>query len=358
MRTALIFGVTGQDGSYLSEFLLGKDYKVVGVYRRSSVDTTERLHGVLDNPNFELMCGDVADSGSVYSIIDELRPDECYNLAAQSHVGVSFQQPQATFLINAVGPLNILEAIRCRSPKTPFYQASTSEMFGDNYTEEGELKYQDEQTALAPRSPYAVAKAAAHNLVHTYRESYGLHATCGILFNHESERRGENFVTRKITKYVAKLKSLMDKYSLSDGDIGSSHRREVLYWQDPNGQEIELKHLELGNLDSRRDWGHAADYVRGMWLMVQEDEPSDYVLATGSTHSVREFLDAAFNAIGIEDWSKYVVINPKFFRPAEVDYLLGKPDKAKDVLSWTRDICFDELARKMVQSDIEKLSSE
>ena len=358
MRTALIFGVTGQDGSYLSEFLLGKDYKVVGVYRRSSVDTTERLQGVLDNPNFQLMCGDVADSGSVYSIIDELRPDECYNLAAQSHVGVSFQQPQATFLINAVGPLNILEAIRCRSPKTRFYQASTSEMFGDNYTEEGGFKYQDEETALAPRSPYAVAKVAAHNLVHTYRESYGIHATCGILFNHESERRGENFVTRKITKYVAKLKCLMDKYSLSDSDISSSHRREVLFWQDSDGQQIELKHLELGNLDSRRDWGHAADYVRGMWLMVQEDEPSDYVLATGSTHSVREFLDAAFNAIGIEDWSKYVVINPKFFRPAEVDYLLGKPDKANNVLSWTRDISFDDLATKMVQSDIEKLSSE
>jgi|TARA_R110002110_G_scaffold33439_3_gene114529 GDPmannose 4,6-dehydratase len=369
MRTALIFGVTGQDGSYLSEFLLGKGYRVVGVYRRSSVDTTERLRDFLENPNFELMCGDIVDSGSVYNIVDNLQPDECYNLAAQSHVGVSFEQPEATFLINAVGPLNILEAIRRRSPDTRFYQASTSEMFGDNYTEKPKPidattslsntdKFQDEDTAFAPRSPYAVAKVAAHNLVHTYREAYGLHATCGILFNHESERRGENFVTRKITKYVAGLKCLMDDTGVKDLDVLGSHRREVLYWDNQDGQEVEIKYLELGNIDSHRDWGHAADYVRGMWLMVQEESPRDYVLATGSTHSVREFLDAAFKSIGVEDWSKYVVINPKFFRPAEVDYLKGNPAEAETALKWTRDVSFDDLARRMVESDIQNIRNE
>ena len=358
MRTALIFGVTGQDGSYLSELLLDKGYKVVGVHRRSSVDTTERLKGFLENPNFELVCGDIVDSGSVYSIVDSTQPDECYNLAAQSHVGVSFEQPEATFLINAVGPLNILEAIRRRSPDTRFYQASTSEMFGDNFTQDGELKYQDENTTFAPRSPYAVAKVAAHSLVHTYREAYGLHATCGILFNHESERRGENFVTRKITKYVAGLKCLMDDTGVKDCDVLGSHRREVLYWDNQDGQEVEIKYLELGNIDSHRDWGHAADYVRGMWLMVQEESPRDYVLATGSTHSVREFLNAAFNSIGIEDWSKYVVINPKFFRPAEVDYLKGNPSGAESALKWTRDVSFDDLARRMVESDIQNIRNE
>ena len=369
MKTAVIFGVTGQDGSYLSELLLEKDYKVVGVYRRSSVDTTERLKSVNDNPNFELVCGDVVDSGSVYSVINSLRPDECYNLAAQSHVGTSFEQPETTFNINAIGPLNILEAIRTTSPETKFYQASTSEMFGNNFSEKpypvdattslhNKQKYQDEETALEPRSPYAVAKVAAHNLVFTYREAYGLHASCGILFNHESERRGENFVTRKITKYVAALACALDDTSSTDLDVESSVVREIIYWQGYDGAYYSLPHLELGNLDSHRDWGHAEDYVRGMWLMLQKEKPGDYVLATGETYTVRDFLDAAFSSIGIDDWSKYVVINPKFFRPAEVNYLCGHPEKAEKELEWKRYVSFEELANRMVCSDIEKTKEE
>ena len=353
-KNAVIFGVTGQDGSYLSELLLDKGYVVVGVYRRSSVDTTSRIAHLRDFTNFTLVCGDVADSGSVSSIITKYQPDECYNLAAQSHVGVSFEQPELTFRINAIGTLNILEAIRNHSPSTRFYQASTSEMFGDNYTEDGDEKYQDEQTALAPRSPYAVAKVAAHNLVHTYRESYGIHASCGILFNHESERRGENFVTRKITKYVAALKVALDNTGGDASEIKSSVLREIIYWEGNDGAAYTLPHLELGNLDSHRDWGHAEDYVRAMWLMVQQEEPDDYVVATGETNKVRDFLDAAFAHIGIDDWSQIVVINPKFFRPAEVEYLRGIPSKAEDVLSWKREVSFANLAERMVDSDIQE----
>jgi GDPmannose 4,6-dehydratase len=353
-RNAVIFGVTGQDGSYLSELLLDKGYSVVGVYRRSSVDTTCRISHLSDDVNFTLVCGDVADSGSVSSIITKYQPDECYNLAAQSHVGVSFEQPELTFRTNAIGVLNILEAIRNHSPVTRFYQASTSEMFGDNYTEDGEEKYQDEYTSLAPRSPYAVAKVAGHNLVHTYRESYGLHGSCGILFNHESERRGENFVTRKITKYVAALKVALDRTGGNSSEIKSSVIKEIIYWQGNDGATYSLPHLELGNLDSHRDWGHAEDYVRAMWLMLQQDNPSDYVIATGETYKVRDFLDAAFSHAGINDWSDIVVINPEFFRPAEVEYLRGKPDSAEDVLGWERKISFAQLAQRMVDSDIQE----
>tara|TARA_Y100000401_G_scaffold114047_1_gene115547 strand:+ start:386 stop:1474 length:1089 start_codon:yes stop_codon:yes gene_type:complete len=353
-RNAVIFGVTGQDGSYLSELLLDKGYVVVGVYRRSSVDTTCRISHLSDDVNFTLVCGDVADSGSVSSIITKYRPDECYNLAAQSHVGVSFEQPELTFRVNAIGTLNILEAIRNHSPCTRFYQASTSEMFGDNYTQDGDEKYQDEQTVLAPRSPYAVAKVAAHNLVHTYRESYGIHGSCGILFNHESERRGENFVTRKITKYVAALKVALDRTGGDTSQIKSSVIKEIIYWPSEDGSVYSLPHLELGNLDSHRDWGHAQDYVLAMWLMLQQEQPSDYVIATGETNKVRDFLDAAFAHIGIDDWSDIVVINPDFFRPAEVEYLRGRPSKAEQELLWGRNISFENLAQRMVDSDIKE----
>lgn len=365
MKTAVIFGVTGQDGSYLSEMLLDKGYKVVGVYRRASTDTKQRLTQFLNEQNFELVCGDIADSGCVYTIIRDNSPDECYNLAAQSHVGVSFEQPELTFRVNAIGTLNILEAIRLFSPSTRFYQASTSEMFGNNFSESphpidstlslaSRHKYQDEDTPLAPRSPYAVAKAAAHNLTFTYRESYGLHASCGILFNHESEKRGENFVTRKITKYIAALKITVEKTGGNLDEVKSSVVREVVYWRGSDGTEYSLPHLQLGNLESHRDWGHAKDYVRGMWLMLQRDNPDDFVLATGESHTVREFLDAAFGAIGVEDWSSFVVMNPEFFRPAEVDYLCGNPSKAEDTLGWKRDISFEQLAKIMVESDIQK----
>jgi GDPmannose 4,6-dehydratase len=302
MKTAVIFGATGQDGSYLSEFLLEKDYRVIGVYRRSSVDTSYRLDDSLDDPNFQMVCGDIVDSGSVYSIINKYKPDECYNLAAQSHVGVSFEQPESTFQVNAVGVLNCLEAIRNFSPDTRFYQASTSEMFGDSFDEDEGGKFQDEDTYFTPRSPYAVAKLAAHHLVHTYRESYGIHGSCGILFNHESERRGENFVTRKITRYVGAMINALEETGVTDEDVTSSVVRECIEWQGDDGSYYSFPHLELGNLDARRDWGHAADYVRGMWLMLQQQVGDDYVLATGETFSVREFLDEAFHSVGISDW--------------------------------------------------------
>ena len=365
MKKAIIFGATGQDGSYLSELLLEKDYQVIAVHRRSSVDTTNRLENCVGNKNFSLVCGDVTDSGCVYSLINSHRPDECYNLAAQSHVGTSFEQPETTFQINAIGPLNMLEAIRTGSPSTRFYQASTSEMFGNNYSVKPQpidmkvtlaspYKYQSEDTFLQPRSPYAVSKVAAHNLVFTYRESYGIYASCGILFNHESERRGENFVTRKITNYVSSLKCELENTGGDDKDVKSSVLKEVVYWQGRDGAAYSMPHLELGNLDSHRDWGHAEDYVRGMWLMLQQEKPDDYVLATGETYSVRDFLDEAFGHAGIEDWSKYVVINPKFFRPAEVDYLRGDSSKAGIELGWTREISFSDLVKRMLDSDIEK----
>jgi len=357
-KTAVVFGVTGQDGSYLSELLLNKEYKVIGVGRRSSVNTQERLRpDVLDNPDFTYAEGDITDLASVSGIIDECQPDECYNLAAQSHVGTSFKQPVATFQIDAVGVLNILEGIRVHSPQTRFYQASTSELYGDNYDtideapfEEYKIpvnypennehipslkNYQTDDTVFAPRSPYAAAKAAAHHLVHTYRESYGLHASCGILFNHESERRGENFVTRKISKWVGEFASSPIPFSL------------------PHDEQ-----LALGNLDAYRDWGHAEDYVYAMWLMLQQDVPDDYVIATGQAHSVRDFLDAAFKCVGVDDWSPYVRVDPEFFRPAEVEYLCGKAIKAKEKMDWTPKVTFTELVERMVLSDAEKAKKE
>lgn len=362
-KTAVVWGSNGQDGSYLCELLLGKGYKVIGVIRRSSVNTTERLRGyTMSHPAFKLTEGDVTDLASVSGIISEHLPDECYNLAAQSHVGTSFKQPVATFQVNAVGVLNLLEAIRVHSPETRFYQANTSEMWGNNYDEEvlsvktrrkspqysvdggvtwvDELpqsprKYQDEHTEFAPRSPYAVAKMAAHNLVHTYRESYGLHASAGILHNHESERRGEEFVTRKITKWIGEF---VAKYK-TDTHISL-----------PASLPDEEK-LALGNLDAYRDWGHAQDYVYAMYLMLQQEKPDDYVIATGEAHSVRDFLDVAFKHIGVDDWSNYVRIDPTFFRPAEVDYLCGRADKAEEILDWMPSISFTDLVHRMVEHD-------
>ena len=330
MKTAIIFGVTGQDGSYLTDLLLSKDYRVVGVARRSSVDTTERLSQSIKNTDFTVVEGDITDAFCVSDIINKFEPDEVYNLAAQSHVGTSFKQPTLTWDVTAGGCLNILEAIRVspRSNDIKFYQASSSEMFGKNFTLTEGGKYQDEDTAFMPQSPYAIAKLAAHHLVRNYRESYGIHASSGILFNHESERRGENFVTRKITKWIGRF-------------IAS-------------GKDEGFPKLGLGNLKARRDWGHAEDYVRGMWLMLQQEEPDDYVIATGETHSVEEFLEYAFEHAGLGDWDEYVYIDPKFFRPAEVDYLLGNPTKAERELGWRPRIKFEELAQKMVEADIDE----
>ena len=332
-KIAIVTGATGQDGSYLSELLLDKGYTVVGLRRRSSSEKgLERIEHLLNNYNFKLVEADITDSGCVNSLISEYMPHEVYNLAAQSHVGTSFKQPSYTSQVNLQGPINFLEAIRLLSPSTKFYQASTSEMFGKNYEVFADTKYQKETTPFVPQSPYAVAKLAAHEMVRIYRDSYDLFACCGILFNHESERRGENFVTRKITKWI--------------GEFVAS------------GQDEDFPALRLGNLDAHRDWGHAQDYVDAMYLMLQQDEPEDYVIATSETHSVREFLTEAFNEIGISYFEPHVVIDPEFYRPCEVDWLLGHTGKARQQLGWRPKVSFPELVQRMVRSDIDAARKE
>jgi GDPmannose 4,6-dehydratase len=323
MKTALLTGVTGQDGSYLSDFLLEKEYKVIGLYRRTSSNNLHRISHLLHNPNFVLEEFDLTDPSGCNRIISKYKPDEFYNLGAQSHVGTSFSQPTTTFEINTVGVVNVLESIRNLSPQTKFYQASTSEMFGRNYfiKSNGE-KYQNEDTSMLPQSPYGISKLASHHMVQIYRSSYNLFTCSGILFNHESPRRGENFVTRKITKYIGKI---------IRGDITDK--------------------LSLGNLDSHRDWGHAKDYVIAMWMMMQKNIPDDFVISSGSTHSVKEFLNQAFLMVGL-DPDKYVNIDISLFRPSEVDYLRGDSTKAKNLLGWTNTISFNDLIEDMVRSDI------
>jgi len=322
MKTALITGVTGQDGSYLADLLLEKEYSIVGLHRRSSTNNFQRIQHLLDHPNFKLEEFDLTDPYGCNRIIGQYHPDEFYNLGAQSHVQTSFKQPTTTFEINAVGVINILESIRNLSPSTRFYQASTSEMFGRNYVTKNGEKYQDEDTTMLPQSPYGVAKLASHHMVQIYRSGYNMFACSGILFNHESPRRGENFVTRKITKYIGQL---------------------------IKGKTKEK--LQLGNLDAHRDWGHAKDYVKAMWLMLQQSEPQDYVIATGQTHSVEEFLDLAFKSVNLEA-KNHVNINSNLFRPAEVDYLKGDPTKAKKQLGWSNQTSFTALIEDMIQSDI------
>jgi|TARA_R110000823_G_scaffold234409_2_gene360637 GDPmannose 4,6-dehydratase len=362
---AIIFGITGQDGSYLAELLLEKGYEVVGVTRRVSVDTLQRINHIL--PQIKIVEGDITDAFNVSNVIKEQEPDEIYNLAAQSHVGTSFKQPSLTWDVTAGGVLNILEAIRysARKQNIKFYQASSSEMFGKNYTcknipsklawsdpddrgaqsldVSGETKYQNEETPFMPQSPYAIAKLAAHHLVRNYRDSYSIFACSGILFNHESERRGEKFVTRKITKWIGEFRN----WAMECGYTTPSFDGDYICCNDSR-----IPKLRLGNLEAKRDWGHAEDYVRGMWQMVQHENPDDYVIATGETYSVREFLDIAFSHIEIQDWQDYVVIDPEFYRPAEVDFLLGMPDKAKDVLGWEPEVSFKKLVERMVESDI------
>ena len=322
MKTALITGITGQDGSYLAELLLEKNYRVVGLIRRSSTITTSRISHILKYSNFILEEFDLTDPSGICSLIDKYKPDELYNLGAQSHVATSFVQPTTTFEVNTVGVVNLLEAIRKLSPHTRFYQASTSEMFGYNYNVDAYgQKYQNEKTALLPQSPYGIAKLASHNLVRIYRSSYNIYACSGILFNHESPRRGENFVTRKITKYLASVKN------------------QKFY-----------QPLRLGNLNAYRDWGHAKDYVKAMWLMLQQKDPDDFVICTGQTHSVLEFLEKAFSLKNL-DYKNYIVIDPELFRPAEVEYLRGDCSKAKSVMGWSPQISFDDLVKEMVEAD-------
>jgi len=333
MKRAIITGVTGQDGSYLSELLLAKGYEVHGLIRRHSTPCDERIAHI-DDAKFFLHYGDLTDSLSLTNLIRDIQPNEVYNLAAQSHVGVSFEVPEYTAEATGVGTLKILEAIRQSKVGAKFYQASTSELFGGL----PETAPQSEATPFHPRSPYAAAKLYAYWITVNYREAYGMFASNGILFNHESPRRGTEFVTRKITLAVAKIcAGMQDK-------------------------------LSLGNMDARRDWGYAADYVEGMWRILQHVEPDDFVLATGETHTVREFVEAAFGEVGIElEWrgtgvdergycsrtGKLLVdVNPKFFRPAEVDLLLGDASKAERLLNWRRRVSFRELVKMMVRADL------
>jgi GDPmannose 4,6-dehydratase len=326
VKTAFITGVNGQDGSYLAELLLSKGYEVHGLIRRSSSFNTQRVEQIYHDPHesgvrFRMHYGDLSDSGSMINLIRELEPDEIYHLGAQTHVKVSFEVPEYTADATAMGTIRMLEAIRASGVQTRFYQASSSEMYGSAPPPQNEL------TPFHPRSPYGVSKVFAYWSTVNYREAYGLFACNGILFNHESIRRGETFVTRKISRAVARIKAgLQDK-------------------------------LYLGNLDAVRDWGHAPEYVEAMWLMLQLDQPEDFVIATGEAHTVREFVQLAFDRVGLE-WERHVKIDPHYFRPAEVESLCGDPSKAREQLGWKARTGFDELVALMVDGDVGLLEDE
>jgi len=340
LTIALITGVTGQDGSYLAELLLEKGYEVHGMIRRASSFNTERIDHLINSPmvkdKFFFHHGDLTDTSSINRLLERVQPDEIYNLAAQSHVKVSFEIPDYTGQVDGLGTLRFLDGIRETGLNVRFYQASTSELFGNS----DEIP-QTEQTPFRPRSPYAVAKLYGYWILDSYREAYGLHASNGILFNHESPRRGETFVTRKISLAVARISKGM--------------------------QEI----LRVGNLYAKRDWGYAPEYVEGMWLMLQQDHPDDYVLATGECHTVKEFVDSAFSVVGIElDWvgegigekgierktgKERVVVDPRYYRPSEVHHLMGDPSKAENILNWKASMGFERLVRIMVEADLEKI---
>ena len=341
MKCAIVTGITGQDGAYLSKLLLDKGYRVYGAYRHNSTQTFWRINdlGIRNHPNLHLIGYDLTDFSSIVRMIHTAQPTEIYNLAAQSFVGLSFEQPLTTAEINAMGPLNLLEAIRMLDPKIRFYQASTSEMYG-----KVQAVPQNENTPFYPRSPYSIAKLMAHWMTRNYADSYNIFGCSGILFNHESPLRGKDFVTRKISDGVARIKlGLMD-------------------------------HLELGNMNAKRDWGHAQDYVEGMWMMLQQDQPDTYVLATGRTETVRSFVEMAFAAADIQVYSKgegeeetirevgtdrlLVRVNPLFYRPAEVDLLIGDSAKAKQALGWESKTSLEELCRGMVEADLNRVKKE
>jgi GDPmannose 4,6-dehydratase len=323
-KKALITGITGQDGSYLTELLLDKGYEVYGMVRRASTFNTQRIDHIYQDPHekgkkLNLIFGDLSDTSTVYDILSHVKPDEVYNLGAQSHVRVSFDIPEYTGNVVGLGTIRVLEAIHRLGLKTKYYQAGSSEMFG-----KVQAIPQTETTPFYPRSPYSVAKVYAHWITVNYRESYGMFACNGILYNHESERRGETFVTRKITRAVAHIQAgLQDK-------------------------------VYLGNLDSKRDWGYAKEYVEAMWLMLQQDKPDDYIIATGETHSVKEFLKEAFKYAGL-DYKKYVEFDKRYLRPAEVDVLIGDASKAKKKLGWAPKTTFKELVKIMVDADVAEL---
>jgi len=349
MKVAVISGTTGQDGSYLAELLLSKGYFVIGFSRRVSVNTSERIKHLLTNGNFQFEEGDVCDPLYITTLLTKYRVAEFYNLAAQSHVHTSFTQPVVTTEIDYMGPLNILNCIKNCSPETRFYQASTSEMFGDVFEESDDGAYQDEETYMNPQSPYAIAKLAAHHAVRLYRESYGLFTCSGILFNHESPRRGENFVTRKITKWIGEYTKWKNKVNPEE-NLMIQGLSESDYIYGPNNSRFPK--LRLGNLDASRDWGHAKDYVRAMWMMLQHNTADDYVVSTEETYSVRDFLNTAFYEAGIDNWENLVVVDPKFYRPAEVPYLCGVSQKIRKTLGWSPEVTFEQLAKEMVEADI------
>ena len=317
-RRALITGITGMDGSHLADFLLDKGYEVFGIERRASSKNLVNIKHIAHRITF--ISGDLADQTSLLRALHESNPDEVYNLASQSFVGASFQLPEQTSDINGIGVLRMLEAIREYGKPVKFYQASTSEMFG-----KVQESPQKETTPFHPRSPYGVAKVYGHWITKNYREAYGMFNVCGMLFNHESERRGHEFVTRKISDGVARIKLGMEEY------------------------------ITLGNLDTWRDWGYAPDYVEAMWLMLQQDTPDDYVIATGQSHSIRDFLDTAFNEVGIKNWQPYVKLDERFARPSEVDHLVGDISKAKQILGWEPKTSFKELVKKMTRYDLRLL---
>jgi GDPmannose 4,6-dehydratase len=320
MKKALITGITGQDGSYLAELLLGMDYEVHGLIRRSSSFNTTRIYHIFDR--LHLHHGDLQSGSNLARIVHQVQPDEIYNLGAQSHVKVSFDSPEYAADVTGTGVVRLIEAARAHAPNARIYQASSSEMFGKVQ----EIP-QTEKTPFYPRSPYGCAKVYAFNIARNYREAYGMHISNGILFNHESERRGETFVTRKITRAVARI---------------------------AHGLQPELR---LGNLDAKRDWGYAPDFVRAMWLMLQQQHPDDYVIATGETHTVAEFLMKAFDLVGL-NWREYVVVDPCYFRPTEVDLLLGDSTKAEKKLGWKPETSFSELVKLMVRHDIRLVEKE
>jgi GDPmannose 4,6-dehydratase len=331
MRTAFITGINGQDGSYMADFLLEKGYKVFGMERRSSRENRENTKQLESESNFHFVNGDLTDQNSLLRCLKSIRPDEVYNFAAQSFVGESWNTPEQTSDVTGLGVLRILEAIRECGINTKFYQASSSEMFGRMVENPA-----NENTPFYPRSPYGVAKLYGHWITKNYRESHNMFNVSGILFNHESERRGPEFVTRKITQNVARIHT-----ELSTGKLPE-----------------EFPPLALGNLDSFRDWGYAPDYVEAAWLMLQQDVPDDYVIATGETRSIRDFLDAAFGCVGITDWSVYVTRNRRFFRPAEVDVLRGDSSKAHERLGWKPKTSFEEWVKRMVMNDLKEIKND
>jgi GDPmannose 4,6-dehydratase len=353
MKKVLITGITGQDGSHLADLLLEKDYEVVGVARRASTDTTQRIKHILNHPKFSLVEGDVTDMSSILRILsDNANVDEIYNLAAQSHVGTSFKQPGLTWDATAKGCLNILEAIiNLNMLNVRFYQASSSEMFGKNYDEVNGEKVQSETTKFLPQSPYAIAKCAAHEAVRLYREAYNIHASCGILFNHEGPRRGENFVTKKITKWIGGFLRYLSRNNIKTKDLTASFANKDCELIFASGVQESYPKLRLGNLDAYRDWGYAGDYVDAMWKMLQQDNPDDYVICTGHSHTIRDFLSIAFDYAGIHNWEDYVFIDLEFYRPAEVDYLRGDNTKAVRQLGWTPQFNLTDLIKIMLEHE-------